>query len=226
MLESEWVRVSRATGEDTGEMENFLQDKGSPRTLRLFACACCRRLEVSLTDPRSRRAVEMAEQYADGEVGKELVEIAWRQADQATTEIDDTTSEAGDFRPYHAALAAHWTIIPWWDTSEVVSLASHAAFYALRAAEPAQEAVAQGRILADILGRPASLVSPDTDWLTENVVALANGIYAKRAFDRMPILADALEEAGCNSTDILDHCRSNGPHAPGCWVIDLLLNKN
>ena len=60
---------------------------------------------------------------------------------------------------------------------------------------------------------------------TETVFALATGIYTERAFDRMPILADALEDAGCDNADILEHCRGDGPHVRGCWVVDLILEK-
>ena len=57
------------------------------------------------------------------------------------------------------------------------------------------------------------------------MVSLATGIYAEKAFDRMPILADALQEAGCDNIEILTHCRGNGPHVKGCWVVDLVLGK-
>ena len=63
-------------------------------------------------------------------------------------------------------------------------------------------------------------------WLTSTVLALATGIYDDRAFDRMPILADALQDAGCDNADILDHCRGSGPHVRGCWVVDMLLGKS
>jgi hypothetical protein len=62
-------------------------------------------------------------------------------------------------------------------------------------------------------------------WLTTTVVAVAAGIDAEVAFDRMPILADALEEAGCDDADILTHCRASDPHVRGCWVIGLLLDR-
>jgi len=65
----------------------------------------------------------------------------------------------------------------------------------------------------------------DPAWLTSTVVSLAEGIYAERAFDRLPILADALQDAGCENTDVLDHCRGPGPHVRGCWVVDLVLGK-
>ena len=54
---------------------------------------------------------------------------------------------------------------------------------------------------------------------------LAQGIYDDRAFDRLPVLADALEEAGCTNAEILAHCREPGPHVRGCWALDLLLGK-
>jgi hypothetical protein len=62
-------------------------------------------------------------------------------------------------------------------------------------------------------------------WLTGNVVGVAQAIYTDRAFDRLPILADALEDAGCDNADILNHCRHPGEHVRGCWVVDLLLGK-
>jgi hypothetical protein len=89
----------------------------------------------------------------------------------------------------------------------------------------ASEAAAQGRLLGDILGRPPSLTSPDPRWLTSTVVSLARGIYEEKAFDRPPILADALEDAGCDQADIVAHCRGAGRHERGCWVVDLILTK-
>ncbi|MCU0705999.1 MAG: DUF6331 family protein [Fimbriiglobus sp.] len=62
----------------------------------------------------------------------------------------------------------------------------------------------------------------DPRWLTETVVALRNAIVAEKAFDRLPILADALEEAGCDNREILDHLRANDDHGHHCWVLDLL----
>jgi hypothetical protein len=65
----------------------------------------------------------------------------------------------------------------------------------------------------------------DPRWLTSNVGDLSRTIYAERAFERLPILADALMDAGCDNEDILAHCRSEGPHVRSCWVVDLLLGK-
>jgi hypothetical protein len=68
-------------------------------------------------------------------------------------------------------------------------------------------------------------ITIDPRWQTSTVIDLARIIYDERAFDRMPILADALMDAGCDSEDILNHCRSDGPHVRGCWVVDLILGK-
>jgi hypothetical protein len=87
------------------------------------------------------------------------------------------------------------------------------------------ERVNQARIIRDVIGNPFRPVTSDPAWLSSTVVSLAEGIYADRAFDRMPILADALQDAGCDNADILTHCRSDGPHVRGCWVIDLLAGR-
>jgi hypothetical protein len=77
-------------------------------------------------------------------------------------------------------------------------------------------------LLRDIFGNPFRQVTLNPAWLTSTVLALATGIYEEKAFDRMPILADALQDAGCDSEEILQHCRQPGEHVRGCWVVDLL----
>jgi hypothetical protein len=76
-----------------------------------------------------------------------------------------------------------------------------------------------------LFGNPFRPVAFADAWRTETAVALATGIYEDRAFDRLPILADVLEEAGCDHADVLSHCRGPGPHARGCWGVDLVLSK-
>ncbi|MBL8795551.1 MAG: hypothetical protein JNM56_16720 [Planctomycetia bacterium] len=81
-------------------------------------------------------------------------------------------------------------------------------------------------MLKDIFGNPFRPVAFNSAWRTATVVSFAQGIYAERAFDRLPILADALEDAGCDNADILKHCREPGEHVRGCWCVDLLLGKS
>ena len=66
----------------------------------------------------------------------------------------------------------------------------------------------------------------DSEWRTGTTTQLADEMYAASVFDRMPILADALQDAGCENAHILTHCRdAEQPHVRGCWVVDQLLEK-
>jgi hypothetical protein len=90
---------------------------------------------------------------------------------------------------------------------------------------PAERGRLVADIMRDIVGNPFRTMTIDPAWLTSTVLTLAQGIYAERAFDRLPILADALQDAGCENADMLGHCRGPGPHVRGCWVVDLILGK-
>ena len=86
---------------------------------------------------------------------------------------------------------------------------------------------AQRLLLRDVYGNPFCPAPPldraARAWGGGAIPALARAIYEGRAFDRLPVLADALEEAGCEDEDFLAHCRGAGPHARGCWLLDLIL---
>lgn len=91
-----------------------------------------------------------------------------------------------------------------------------------------REMQSQCSLLREIFGNPFRSVTVDERWLMwsgKTVVKLALAIYEERAFERLPILADALEEAGCIDADILNHCRQPEQHVLGCWAVDLLLGK-
>jgi hypothetical protein len=75
------------------------------------------------------------------------------------------------------------------------------------------------------MGNPFRPVTLDRSWQTTTTMALAQAIYDERAFERLPVLADALEESGCTDAEILNHCRIPGVHVRGCWVVDLVLEK-
>jgi hypothetical protein len=96
------------------------------------------------------------------------------------------------------------------------------------------ERTAQAWLLRDVFGNPFRPVSFDPSWRTSTVTTLAQTMYDSRDFSAMPILADALQEvpsarrkgfAGCDNSDILNHCRGPGPHTRGCWVVDLVLAR-
>jgi hypothetical protein len=83
----------------------------------------------------------------------------------------------------------------------------------------------QSTLLRDIFGNPFRPVTFNPHWLTATVQRLASLIYEERQFDKMPLLGDALEEAGCDNADVLQHCRAGGEHVRGCWVVDKMLGK-
>src|SRR5262249_37713894 len=90
------------------------------------------------------------------------------------------------------------------------------------------EFAAQTALVRDLFGNPFRPAQADPAWLAWNggtVPKLAEAVYPERAFDRLPVLADALEEAGCCDAELLSHLRSPGPHVRGCWAVDLLIGK-
>jgi hypothetical protein len=88
-----------------------------------------------------------------------------------------------------------------------------------------QEERRRAHLLHDLVGNPFRRILLDSSWLTPTVKALARSIYDDYTFSEMPILGDALEDAGCQDTDILSHCREPRVHAKGCWVVDLVLER-
>jgi hypothetical protein len=86
----------------------------------------------------------------------------------------------------------------------------------------------QASILRDIVPAPFRPVTIKAGWLLwegGTIRNMARTVYEEQAFDRLPILADALEEAGCADPALLGHCRQPGEHVRGCWVVDAVLGK-
>ncbi len=227
MTESEWL-----TGIDPEAMLEFLPQESSARKFRLFAVACCWDRKHPLWEgPASLTAVAVAERFADGlATAEELTEVQTTVYDQVRFQL-----EAGEpvWDP------TYWLTAP--DTHLHTDVRTCAFYSANRGAGVpfdsmdydiiaadlnATEKVFQCNLLACIFGNPFRPVAFAESWRTETAVALAAGIYADRAFDRLPILADALEEAGCDDADVLTHCRDTGPHARGCGVVDGVLGKS
>ena len=81
-------------------------------------------------------------------------------------------------------------------------------------------------IIREIFGNPFRPIAFSPEWRTDTAIALARQMYESRDFSAMPILADALQDAGCDNESVLTHCRdTNQPHVRGCWVVDLVLGK-
>jgi hypothetical protein len=233
MTEAEWLGCT-----DPGPRLEFLRTRASERKLRLFACACCRRVWYLLTDERSRRAVEVMERYADGAADSEDVYRAVIGAEAVAEALTARAVSAAEEAAASAATAALNTTMPDaardadYCAANVASAVYHDATAGrARSAADARtaERVGQVRLLSEVFGnpfRPPSLPPHLLAWNDGTVPRLARAIYDERAFDRLPILADALEDAGCNDAEILTHCRGPKAHVRGCWVLDLLLDKS
>jgi hypothetical protein len=228
-------------------------DRVSERKVRLFLCGGCRLYWGLLYDEASRESVEVSEQYADGRTdtdalwranysaecptfGYDLDPNAWRgfgfddgnlppsvqrllqMGILSETNLKERTEPAdpeGWNRVQAAAGLAEWCS------------AKNLSFETLINEHFVRRMVQVGWPIADLLEEifGKGFVSFDSRWRTSDVVGLAQAIYEDRAFDRLPLLADALMDAGCDHDDILAHCRGDGPHVRGCWVVDLALGK-
>jgi hypothetical protein len=80
-------------------------------------------------------------------------------------------------------------------------------------------------LLREVFGNPFCPITFSPELRTDTALSLARQMYDSRNFSAMPILADALQDAGCDNDDVLAHCRGEGPHVRGCWVVDLVLGK-
>lgn len=196
----------------------------SARKRRLYAVACCRRIRPLLTDPRSRNAVELAERYAEGMASEEELLIAEEEAANAivTAGIDhDSQWHANPV--ICAAYAACEAAAPDEALRDVVHYECDR-----RAAVAAQALGFQHGfrdLWLDIFEGYVSNTQIAPADRSETVLQMANTIYREGQFEVMPILADALEDCGCDNTAILEHCRCHSDHARGCWALDLLLDR-
>jgi hypothetical protein len=164
-----------------------------------------------LTDRRSRRAVEVAERYADGKASDRELYGAGRVAYDVLGLLHPSPRTAGVYEAADCADADAW-----------------AAVNCCICTPTATPAAAQVALLRCVFGDPFRPVAVRRSWLAWNgrtVIKLAAAIYEERRFADLPILADALEDAGCADAAILAHCRGGGEHVRGCWAVDLLTGR-
>jgi hypothetical protein len=209
MTEAEWQ-----TATDPRPILEFLRGKASDRKLRLFMCACCRGAWRRLKYEPLRRAVQAAEWFADGEANRDQMATLGKTVGKIWYALEDDAHDT--FWSVLATTDPYAVAAPELSDRHVLNMALH-----VRAVSTQHRTA----LLRDIIGNPFRPAAVDPAWRSEAAVALSTAIYADRAFDRLPILADALEEAGCDHPDILTHCRSPDPHVRGCWVVDLVLGK-
>ena len=248
MTEAAW---SSCTGPE--KMLLFLRNSGkhSDRKLRLFAVACCRRIWTALRDERSRLAVEVAERYADGQATDGDRLDASSEACDVMNEpwCESSLSFASATARYATEASTLWAV--WvarcaagcladadWQAAVDVAPDPVLGDDAWVVQEPradsaaAMERRAQAHLLRDIFGNPLRPMTLDPAWRTLTVLGFAQRAYHDRhlpAGSFAPVLlvalAAALEQAGCDNSEILGHLRSPGPHVRGCFVVDLILGR-
>jgi hypothetical protein len=242
MTEAQWLACA-----DPKEMQAFVRGgkKISARQLRLLACVCCRRVWHLLQDERGRHAVEAAESFAEGHIKKKKLAAAEGDAEaayyEALNELRQVNPSASgdDSSPSPAAArlsAMESACVASMPTQEMVAqtsrLVAAAAGGVWRTPEREDELKHHADLLRDIAGNIFHRVTAEPHWRTADVRGLAESAYENRVLPggeleptQLCILADALEDAGCDAEALLAHLRSEGPHVRGCWAVDLILGK-
>jgi hypothetical protein len=239
VTEAEWPTCAKPE-----QMLGLLPIDTSERKLRLFACACCYRQWQVVSDDRGRAVVEDVERLVDKGVSRQEFDELRAAFEVLTEDVygsSDEVDSAGTDEVDSAGTAVWHTVLTCRDSGgfalqeslAVASCAATAEAYAKRRLSASADWDSdidaaysiQANLLRDIFGNPFRPVIVNPSLLTSTVKSVAQAIYAEAAFDRMPILADALEDAGCTNADILEHCRQPGVHTRGCWVVDLVLGK-
>ena len=202
MTEAEWLAAT-----DPGQLLNFIRAQVSQRKIRLYGCGRCR-LFGGLS---SLAGIDVAERYADGQAAEEERQAAFAEA---VRRMGDALRDRDQGRAVREA--------------DVRDCNRPADYFPIGLARygngvPSEEEAC--RLVHEVFGNPFRSVTFDPAWRTSTVLALATQIYGSRDFSTVPILADALQDAGCDSAEVLDHCRGPGPHVRGCWVVDLVLNQ-
>ncbi len=228
--------------------------KKTDRGLQLFSCACCSQVERLVADERVRRVIQVVERHVDGEASADelqtagdAVERAWEESRATAGRIyPDYTLwlsapvpilhllEAAAFAAGRSTGRIHtggWYL----QAMEVAFKCRLAVGFATVVDEKGQQPGldahlrTQRALLFDCLGnpfRPSPPLSPAVlAWNNGMVRKIAAAIYADRDFEQMPILADALFDAGCEDEALLAHCRESELHVRGCWALDWILEK-
>jgi hypothetical protein len=223
MTEEEWL-----TETNPGFLINCTDElEASDRKLRFLGCACVRRLWHLLT-ALQRECVEATERYADGLATADELQPLSTAVEEAY-HADFTGDAALD----NAALGVcYLSGVPGAAVNEaILKIAGAFAEDKFDKETPwhvvhNREMAFQSHLVRDIFGNPFRPVSFSSTWRTDTAVTLARQMYDSRDFSAMPILADALQDAGCDSDDVLSHCRDTSlTHVRGCWVVDLVLGK-
>jgi hypothetical protein len=225
MTEAEWLAC-----DDPTPLLEFARGTSSNRKIRLFAVGCCRAVWDSIPDGQLRDVIRVVERHLDGTATDDELDASVRAAHR-------TRRKPTDVERVVFATARCGSGVDDADGAGIVAekagrIAASSAARGENGLTPADwrttYSTAQRQfavLLRDIFGNPFCPVTFSPSWRTDTAVSLARQMYDSRDFSAMPILADALQDAGCDSDDVLNHCRGPGPHVRGCWVCDLVLGK-
>jgi hypothetical protein len=225
MTEQDWL--------DGTHPYDMIYHKGcrSDRKRRLLACACARRvLRLAPSDAAFRTVIEVSERQADGLATADDLKTAKRAATKRHDALSETMSESAESAAQSACFTAEKEFMYFKMAIEEAQMAVAARRRSQWDAVLRREALAQCRLVVDVFGPlPFRRVVVDPAvlrWKDRTVPRLAQALYVDRRFEDLPVLADALEDAGLNDAEILRHCRRRGGvHCRGCWVLDLLTGR-
>lgn len=200
------------------------------RASRLYLLGCARRAWDRLP-PVGRALVEFSERIADRQhVDPELRRAAQAMAEELTNcrGEPDAIAEIERKLKSHGLMSSRPTdFFPPCDPDAWIAVA-HLVYFPFAGVTPHYRRVASEfhsvELIREVFG-PFRRIPFDPEWLDSNVVCLARGIAAQRDFSPMPVLADALQDAGCENPHILEHCRGPHEHIRGCWVIEGILPR-
>jgi hypothetical protein len=201
---------------DPRPLFRWLGGRADDRKARLFGCHCCRRVWSQL-GREHRLAVRASERFADGR----LSDAAWWRAGAGLPPARTAAEEAAwaAWRGYGVAAARRAADAAEWAAPPARGLATWAAERAWQAA-----------LLRELCGGPSRGRRPVDPavlaWNDGTVRRIALHVYEQGEFGCLPILHDALLDAGCGDEELLGHLRAEGPHVRGCWALDLLLGRS
>jgi hypothetical protein len=223
LTETEWLTLGVITHDLLARLPVTISD---PK-LRLAGVAFCRRCSVHLAEPLFHEAIAFAERLADGETETGERKALRRRVQEAIA-VSATAAAFAVQRLLHRQMRQVFSEIARDCANElaqqewVLSRRRLDSPATPHSATKRSEHAIQYELLREVVGNPFRHAPFDAGWRTETVRLLSDGIHADQAFDRLPILADALEEAGCDNAEMLAHCRGPGPHVRGCWALDLV----
>jgi hypothetical protein len=220
MTEEEWERCD-SPGRALQAINRLIRsaNSGLRRKFRLVGCHALRRIQRHATDERFGRALDVAERHFDGTATFAELRAAVVAAQQGyeahRSDLEEPDERAAQKLthllrpdPFAAAYDSFGAVsFEWWRGADEV------------------RAELMG-LIREVFGNPFRPVAFDPAWRTGTAIELARQMYDAREFSAMPILADALQDAGCENADVLGHCRGPGPHVRGCWVVDLVLGNS